>query len=48
MHIFLQHNIHLMHKLGLGPCILGNENLRIVIGHSSQTVTNNNAQIPVS
>ena len=41
-------HIDLMHKSRSGRCILGNGNLRIVIGHSSQTVTNNNAQIPVS
>ena len=27
----------------LDPCILGNRNLRIVIGYSTRSVTNNNA-----
>ena len=31
--------IDLMHKSQSGPCILGNRNLRIVIGHSSREVT---------
>ena len=35
--------IGLMHKSSYGPCILGNGNLRIVIGHSSRRVTNKNA-----
>ena len=35
--------IDLMHKSWSRPCILGNGNLRIVIGHFSQRVTNNNA-----
>ena len=34
---------YLMHKSLSGPCILGNGNLFIVIGHSSRRVTNNNA-----
>ena len=41
-------DINLMHKSSYGPCILGNGNLRILIGHCSRRVTNNNAQIPVS
>ena len=36
-------SIDLMHKSWSGPCILGNRNLRIIIGHSLQGVTNNNA-----
>ena len=35
--------IDLMHKSSYGPWILGNRNLRIVIGYSSRRVTNNNA-----
>ena len=40
--------IDVMQKSWSGPCILGNGNLRIVIGHSPWRVTNNNAWIPVS
>ena len=36
-------SIDLMHKSRSGPCILGNRNLRIVIGHPLRRVTNNNA-----
>ena len=36
-------SIDLMHKSSCGPCILGNENLRFVMGYSSRRVSNNNA-----
>ena len=35
--------IDLIHKSSYGPYLLANGNLRIVIGHSSRRVTNNNA-----
>ena len=47
-YIFKIYSIDLMHKSWSGPCILGNRNLRIVIGYSSRWVTNNKAQILVS